>query len=188
MAALLRSPSFIAVLANTVLLLAAAGVLFYTRVLFHRPPITEDAERERLEKLTTLPAPVMTPGLIYYEPFTANIAPNPQPLEAKTGDTSAAPAPVGKLHFVTLGFAFEVNDMAKKELVDEIRPRFQDQLLSLLGKKSFQELTTVQGRYVLREQMLSIINQLTAKSSGTPVAPEQGRIVTRAFFTQFVVQ
>jgi flagellar basal body-associated protein FliL len=53
----------------------------------------------------------------------------------------------------------------------------EDRLLTLVGRKGYTELTSVQGRYQLRSQLRDSANQM-AKDA----------LVTDVFFTDFVVQ
>jgi flagellar basal body-associated protein FliL len=72
-----------------------------------------------------------------------------------------------------------------------------DYLLSLLGRKAFADLTTVQGRYLLRSQISEIVNQLVngeMDEKDTPGKAPQHHVgggaplVTNVYFTQFIVQ
>ena len=91
----------------------------------------------------------------------------------------------GKLHYSTVGFALEIRDGSKKEVIETLRPIIMDKFISLLGRKGFKELTTVQGRYLLRTQLLESVNQIVAKASEE--AARDG-LVTNIYFTQFIVQ
>jgi flagellar basal body-associated protein FliL len=167
-------------LANTLAILAALGALVYTRLLYKRPAITESSERARLEaSRKTAPAPAMTPGLIPFDPLTANIEPVPPQLQGTPG--TAEGRIQGKLHYCTLGFSLEVRDIGRSEAIDRIKPVLIDRLLSMLGRKAYYELSTVQGRYLLRQQIVGLVNDLLAERKEAPLA-------TDVFFTQFVVQ
>lgn len=167
-------------LLNTVVVLAALGILAYTRVLYKRPAITEGGERERLAAESTKPAPITsaTPGVIPFEAVTINI--QPAPGNPKSEDTVRQIQ--GKLHYATLAFSLEVRDIGQKEQIDQIKPILMDRILTMMGKKPFHELTTVQGRYLVRSQILDMTNELLKKKPG------EASLVTEVFFTQFVVQ
>jgi flagellar basal body-associated protein FliL len=172
-----KTPLILA-LVNTLAVMGALGFLIYTKVLFKRPSITETGERERLAELKAKPPAATAPGLISFDATTVNIQPTQvSPTEA-SGDSTRM-----KLHYVTFEFSLEVNDLSRKEEVEELRPRIMDRLLSMMGRKTFAELTTVQGRYLLRSQIGEIVNALTSSEDGSS-AP----LVTNVFFKQFIVQ
>jgi flagellar basal body-associated protein FliL len=52
-----------------------------------------------------------------------------------------------------------------------------------MGRKTYTELNTVQGRYVLRSQLLDLANQLIAAESDDGTGS-----VTQVFFNTFMVQ
>jgi flagellar basal body-associated protein FliL len=166
--------------------LAALGTLVYTQVLYQKAPITETAERERLAKLRASPLPAAVPGVMMFDPMTVNIRANPG--APRPADGSAEQLH-GKLHYVTMGFALELRDDRMKEKLEELRPILLDGILSLVGRKAFNELANVQGRYLLRTQILDLVND-AAKRAATETRP--GRApdapVTNVYFTQFVVQ
>ena len=115
-----------------------------------------------------------------FEPLTVNIASSP--VEPKPADGTAKQIQ-GKLHYVNVGFALELRDSRQKDSLENLRPILQDKILSMLGRKQFQELTTVQGRYVLRTQIMELTNELAKKALAT-----QDAVVTNVYFTQFLAQ
>jgi flagellar basal body-associated protein FliL len=124
-----------------------------------------------------------------FDPTTINIASSPEAPKPADGTQTQLG---GKLHYATVGFALEIEDADKKADVETIRPQITDHFLTLMGKKQFHELTSVQGRYILKSQVLEIANQLWAKrqSAGgnTPDAPAGDPLFTNLYFTQFIVQ
>ena len=166
-------------LLNVVGAMAVIGSLVYTRILYKRPQITEELEREVVATkfAKAKHADNSLKALIKVEAFTANI---------KTGDgpiqSPGAPAAIGKMHYVNMAFSLEVRDGFQAE-VDSIRAPFMDKLLHILGKMTVEELTTVQGRYILRTQIVDLVNQLLnkGKKDAEPVA-------TNVYFSQFLVQ
>lgn len=189
----LKLPGFPIILGllNTLAILGAVGMLAYTKLVYKRPPITEDGERERLAKKARNPEPAFKPTHVLFEPFTVNIESNPPQPRSIDG----SPAQIGgKLHYATLGYTIEILDDSRKAEIESKRPFIMDRVIALLGRKSFQELTTVQGRYLLRNQILDIANELTASSAGaesnrsSSLSGRKPALVTNVFFTQFVVQ
>ena len=171
-----KGPLILALL-NTAVILGALGFLAYSRLIFKRPQITEDEERARIAaKAKASTATINNPGVITFEQMTINLQPAPsQPKADENGKLQ------GKPHFCTLAFGLEIRDIGQKERVEEIRPILIDRLLTLLGKKAFHELTTVQGRYLLRQQIIEMTNELLPNKKGSPLA-------TDVYFTMFVVQ
>lgn len=169
-------------LVNTVFVLAAVGMLVYTKLLYKRPQITEETERARLEALKAKPKAPVVPGQVAFEPVTINIAANPNEPKAADGTTRQIQ---GKLHYAQIGMVLEIADVARKDDVEELRQKIMDQLLSLVGRKQFHELSSVQGRYLLRGEIADMVNDLVAKGNA-----EAGRssLVTQVYFTQFLVQ
>ena len=182
-------------LINTVAVLAAVGALVYTRVLFKRPPITEASERARIEAMKAAKPPkVMTPGEVVFDQTTVNIASSPEaPKPAETaGPGSSAPAQLGgKLHYATVSFTLEIRDADAKADIEALKPLITDQFLTLMGKKQFHELTSVQGRYVLKTQIIELANELWTKrqnkDGNIPTTPAEP-LVTELYFSQFIVQ
>jgi hypothetical protein len=156
------------------------GLAVYTKVIYKRPVITESSERERLSALHASPTPPPKPGLITFEPVTINIQSVPH--APKPADSQARQIE-GKLHYLTVGFALEIKNMSMKDQVENLRPVIMDQLLAIVGRKAFNELTTVQGRYVLRAQILETVNRIITKEPAT-----KNPVVTNVFFNQFIVQ
>lgn len=173
------SVGLILALLNTLTILGAFGTFVYTRVLFKRPPITEEQERARLAKEAEKARAAAMPGTLAFAPVTVNIKPSLSGLEP--------PGPQGlgqgKLHYATVTMTFELRDIRRKELLEELKPILMDKFFSIMGRKSYAELTSVQGRYVLRTQLIDQANQLLAAETKDPNA-----MVTNLFFTTFMVQ
>lgn len=176
---LLTGPLILA-LVNCIAVLAVTGLLVYTRFIFKRPPITETGEREKLAKVYEKPTLPPTPGLIQIEPFTVNIQPSPP--QPKSADSTPRQIQ-GKLHYATVGFSLELRDLKSQELVEKIQPAFMDHVLSIIGRKAFHELTTVQGRYILRNQLIAVANRLVLGNTPQTLPP-----VLHLYFTHFIVQ
>lgn len=149
-------------------------MLIYTRMIFKRPPITETAERTRIAARQKQPAAPAKSGVVQFEPFTVNIKSVPvHPLPSESNGSQIK----GKTHFATVGIALELRDGDKKFKIDDAKPILMDKLLSHFGTKNFNEITTVQGRYLLRNDILDLVNEVV-----------KDPLVTNVFFTQFIVQ
>ncbi len=162
----------------------ALGLLVYTKIIHKRPPITEASERARLAAKLQQHTPSTQTGTVVFESVTVNIRSTPN--EPKPADGTSNQIK-GKLHYATVGFALEIRDEAKKEKIESIRAMIMDQLLGVLGRKSFNDLTSVQGRYLLRNQILETANQLIAKNDKNQKS-NIDPLVTNVFFTNFIVQ
>jgi flagellar basal body-associated protein FliL len=164
---------------NSVALLAALGLLAYTKILYKKPPITEESERERLNALHAKTNQPTIPALMNFEPITVNIKSVP--------DSSSNHDPShyvdGKLHYVTLAFTLEIRN--QKDFITSVTPQILDKLILLLGKKYFNELTTVQGRYILHSQFLEQVNKLVTPLVSPPTKED---LITQLYFTHFLVQ
>ena len=170
-------------LVNTLAIAGVLGMVAYTRVLYKRPAITEQGERDRLDTVHASPAQHDAPGLVEFKTITVNIESSP----AIPRPADGTPEQIqGKLHYATLGFALEVRDAHQIERVEEIKPLVMDKVLAMLGRKAFHELTTVQGRYVLRTQIIEVANELI--DHARPEHAQHDALVTNVFFTSFIVQ
>ncbi len=165
-------------LVNTLTVVAALGLILYTKVLYKRPAITESLERENLEKKHTKKQ--VAPGHLQFEPITVNIQSSPSQPKTAEGTPNQIH---GKLHYANVGFSLAVKDAQFIEQMERVRPFILDKVLSFLGRKTFQELSTVQGRYILRSQILEASNQIVSRELQTP-----SLLITQVYFTQFTVQ
>jgi flagellar basal body-associated protein FliL len=170
---------------NTVCILAALGLLFYTKLVHKKTPITEASERARLVARLQLKTPQLQSTSVLFESVTVNIRSNPNEPKPAPGTSNQIK---GKLHYATVGFALEIRDEAKKDRIEGVRPVLMDTVLGILGRKGFSELTTVQGRYLLRNQILDTANNLIAKNDEKQKAKRPDPLVTNVFFTNFIVQ
>jgi flagellar basal body-associated protein FliL len=167
-------------LVNTLIIVAALGVLAYTKLIYKRPVYTETGERQKLAEAKTKIRPGAKSGLVPFEQMTVNIR-----------GTPATPKPAndplrqiqGKLHYATMAFSVQIDDMDRKDEIDDIRALLIDRILSLMGQKTFSELNSVQGRYVVRSQILDGVNELLSKQGKNHEV-----LATNLFFTQFLVQ
>ena len=169
-------------LLNLLILGAAAGYLYYIKIVYKRPVITEESEKIRLaEALTKAPTPE-TPSLINFAPVTLNILPTGGKAKATTAN---GPVAEGKLHYATVGFAVKIRDKNKQATIEELKPFILDKLVSVIGKKSFHELTTVQGRYILASDLVTAINKIVTEHA---VTPPESELVSDVYFNEFIVQ
>jgi flagellar basal body-associated protein FliL len=151
---------------NTVVIAAVLGLFVYTKIIFKRPPITESKERARLlankNKAAKPPAKSM---IITLDPVSANLDPYT--------DTDGKQ----KVHYVSLTIAVEIRDEKEESKFDTAKPVVLDRVIQNLGKKKFEDLNQVQGRYVFRSQIIDAANDYL----GAP-------IVTEIYFSDFLLQ
>ncbi len=157
-------------LVNTLAVLGALGVFVYTQFIFKKPKFTEDGERERLANAAASPLPKPVIGTVKFEPMTLNI---------KSSGNENDP----KMHFLKLTFSLELQDMSAAGALESIKPVILDRLLGMLGRKPYQELNTVQGRFVLRTEIMDMANALLIKEVG-----RKDTLVTNVYFDEFIVQ
>ena len=173
--------SLIISLLNTIAVIATLGLLVYSKILYKKPKITEESEKKHLAVVYASPKPPPVPAWLKFESITVNIAPTPA--DAPENKDNAPER--SNLHYVTTGFSLQIADQSKTDYIESARPFIVDQIITLLGRKKAQELSTVQGRYILKSQLLEILNkkiaELTHDKSNTPV-------VTNLYFDQFIVQ
>lgn len=161
-----KPPLIAILLAVNTLAAAGAVAMLFQKMNYKRPPITEAAESEKLRKKLEKPKPVGPPGSLAFQPVTINLAAS----EAGSGGDN-------KVHYATLAFAISTVDAGAASKLETIRPLLQDKMISMVGKRDYQDLTSVQGRYLLRTQLRELANQLAKEA-----------LVTDVYFTEFVVQ
>ncbi len=167
-------------LLQTVVAAGVTGLAAYVFLIYKRPAITEQGEREKVAALRASPRPPPAPGYMNFEPITVNITPvpaTPRPAEGTAQQIQ------GKLHYATVAFTLEIRDTSRQEELEKLRPIIVDNLLAMVGKRTFNELVTVQGRYVLRTQIQDTTNRLLVATR-----PGSKPLVTNVFFTEFTVQ
>jgi len=155
------------VLIHTVILCATGFFLGYTKFFYKRTLITESAERKRLaeqeEEMEEL-----EPQVLVFPSMTLNTA-SYQRVRGKE-----------KFHYVTLSFSLEL-EAEEGSHFDHLKSAFLDQVTAMIGKKESHELSSFQGRYLLRSALIAFANQwLSASHSST--------VVKNLYFTEFLVK
>lgn len=183
-AELAKGPKFnlpILPIVNIIAILGTAGFAYYSKISYKRPAILEEKERERISSENSTPKVAGAHAEVKFGPIMANISSYPEKPRPADGTQEQLE---GKLHYVTLSFSMEIRDESLLETIESIRPIFLDRLNRIVGKKSFQDLTSVQGRYLLQSDLIDAANQLAAPSEGA----SHEAVVTNIYFTQFLVQ
>jgi flagellar basal body-associated protein FliL len=151
---------------NTVAIAAVLGLFVYTKLVYKHPAITETQERAKLEQTRQAPSHENARKVtVQLDPITANLDP--------FTDTDGKQ----KVHYVSLTLAVEIRDEAEIEKFNAAKPVMLDKVLFHLGKKKFEDLNQVQGRYVFRSQIIDSANEYL----GAP-------IVTEVYFMDFLLQ
>ena len=154
-------------LVNTVVIAGVLGLFVYTKMVYKRPSITESQERQRLAKTQHKAEVVksLKKGLVPLSPITANL----DPYTDANGKQ--------KMHYIALSLTVEIRDEKEIKKFEEIKPIIHDQILQQLGKKKFEDLNQVQGRYLFRSSIIDATN-----------AYLKDQIVTEVYFTDFLLQ
>ena len=185
-------------LVNTVLILSAMGLLYFTKMVFKRPAITENAERSRLAAIHATSTPPTAPMMVLFDPITVNI----EAVPGKPLPDDGTPRQIqGKMHYCSFGFSLEIRDSRRQTEIEELRPILIDKILNILGHKKFQELNSVQGRYLLKTDIMNFANDYlnnhqikkelpkTIKAGEEGLEPEKKDIlITDLYFNEFIVQ
>jgi flagellar protein FliL len=79
--------------------------------------------------------------------------------------------------YLKVTLALEVGDEQSKLKVDKHKTQLRDTIILLLSSQGFQEVSTVEGKLGLKQEILSRVNQILG--AGT---------ASRIYFTEFVVQ
>lgn len=154
------NPQLLLILGNTVMVLAALGATAYTKLLYKKPTITEPIELEKKqEELKKAPDPNERP-LISFDQLSVNIA-----------MTS------GKAHYATLAFAIEGRDDEAAAVIKAKKDMITDKVIGALAKRQMTELSTIQGRLLLKSELIRTFNEMTAPG-----------MVTDMYFSAFVLQ
>jgi flagellar basal body-associated protein FliL len=82
-----------------------------------------------------------------------------------------------KTHIVSMNLALEIVNEKAREKVDSSKPAILDRIIQNLGKRKFEELNQVQGRYVFKSQVIDDANEYLK-------AP----VVVEVFMTDFLLQ
>ncbi len=79
--------------------------------------------------------------------------------------------------YLKVGIILEIGGQKQGSAIEKFKPQIRDTILLLLSSKSFGEISTMEGKLGLKQELLSRINQILGEV-----------IVSRIYFTEFVVQ
>jgi len=83
----------------------------------------------------------------------------------------------GGKRYLRVTMALELDDQESVATVESRLPQIQDAVLMILPTKTYEDVSTTDGKIALRKQIMEKINSLMTKGS-----------VTNIYFTEFVVQ
>ncbi|MEK7692538.1 MAG: flagellar basal body-associated FliL family protein [Bdellovibrionota bacterium] len=189
-----RNISGIAIAAgvNLVIVLAVLGFMVYSKLIYKRPIITEPKERARVIELSEEVAKSGPTQVLDLPPVTVNIVSRDASSSDHGTDVAVlaggdgaepraklgSPSPLkGRIHYALVGTSLEYNDPTQEKKLKELIPVISDKISTLIAKKSYSELTNVQGRFILRQQVIDTLNRLL----GT-------KLIVNVYFPQFLVQ
>jgi flagellar FliL protein len=79
--------------------------------------------------------------------------------------------------YLKLTIGVELNSLASKKQLENLKPRVRNSMIILLSSKSYTEIGSIQGKYKLRDEIVDRINHILG-----------GEKVETVYFTEFVVQ
>jgi len=141
---------------NTVAIAAVLGVFVYTKIVFKHPAITEEKERAKLSAHATQIESDGKHFMVPVDPITVNL----DPFTGADGKQ--------KVHYATVSLTFELRSEKDSGRFDTVKPVVMDRVIQNLGKKKFEDLNQVQGRYLLRSQIVDAANEYL----GEPIVAE----------------
>jgi flagellar basal body-associated protein FliL len=150
---------------NTVAIAAVLGLFVYSKMVFKRPEITEDKERAKLEKSAGQSASNEKHFMVSLDPITVNL----DPFKGEDGKE--------KVHYATLTLAVELRSEEDSAKFLAAKPVVLDRVIANLGKKKFEDMNQVQGRYLFRSQVIDAANEYLG-----------AQIVTEVYFSDFMLQ
>ena len=152
---------------NTVAIAVVLGLFVYTKIIFKHPAITEVKERAKLTENATKLDPALggKKMIIQLDPLSVNL------------DTYKGADGKEVVHAAAITLSVEIRDEADAEKFNAAKPVVMDRIIQNLGKKTFDDLNQVQGRYLFRSQVIDAVNEYL----GSP-------IVTEIYFGDFLLQ
>ena len=79
--------------------------------------------------------------------------------------------------YLKVGIILEIGNQEQGMMIEKYKPQLRDTILILLSSKSFKEISTMEGKLELKQELLLRVNQILSEA-----------IVRRIYFMEFVVQ
>jgi flagellar protein FliL len=147
-----------------VVLGAAGGAAFYFTGGSDSPAAATDPDAPQAEEAKAKAGPEQPPLFVVVEPFTVNLQ------HEGSGD-----------QFLQISFSLQLSDRKQEELFKLYQPQARSRLLLLLSGKKASEISSVEGKKKLAEE---IVEQMKI-----PFSPQSAPLdIKDVFFTSFVIQ
>lgn len=144
------------------LLVGGGSAWFFMQKSAHAEQDTEEAaEAPKAKKKPKKGEPALPPVFVALDPFTVNLQPNRQFLQAT--------------------FNLQVATAEEAATLKNYLPQIRSRLLLMLSGKTAEEISTIEGKNQLTKEILDLVNEPLA--SGMPSLD-----VANVFITSFVIQ
>ncbi len=147
---------------NILAMLGVGGYFYYTQYMYKSPRLIEAEERQKIKAEEEQKRVTAQSGFVEFEPMTINLLPHPE-TKAKS--------------VAQIKFSIEIRDSRDASLVEPYRSVIKDRLIQRLGKMTIDDVAHVQGRFVLRSDIVDALNELLGND-----------FAIGAYFTEFSVQ
>lgn len=142
------SKKLIIIIAAAVIVLLAGGFFAYTMLLGGKDKGKDAAKEEKKDVKT---------ALIAIDPFVLNLAEQGR--------------------FLKVTMQLELSDATHQPIINDKIPQLRDAIITLLSSKSVESVSSPEGKFQLKDELLLRVNQVTGKDSFKNI-----------FFTEFVMQ
>ena len=153
-----KSPLLLIIAGVLAVLLIGGGVTAFLLLNREKPSTAEGGPGPENPPVSSRSSDLVGP-MVDIEPFIVNIL-----------------DPDGT-RYLKAAITIEVLDEKKSAAVKQRMPQVRDAILLLMGNKTFNELSDLQGKLQLRSELLDRLNEILGKDS-----------VQKIYFTDFVVQ
>lgn len=134
---------FLLVVANATLMVLALVAVVYVKLLYHPPSLRETTELTKDAASIAKPQQPSPDIIVSFPEMTVNIA-----------TTS------GKAHYATVAISLKCLDQRAATLARAQKAILLDRVVFALGKREITELNTVQGRMLLKTELLRDFNDI----------------------------
>lgn len=161
------------ILLNTLAIGVLLSLVIYTQIIYHKPIPREYIEKAKVQaelekELERRKA---------FKPVFVDLDPLQTPIAPQRGTSGA---PIQKIAKFKL--SLELVDGSYRDAFNLKKTRILDSIQRELGVWQEETLISTQGRFILREKIVGLANEILRTK------PEEPNIVTRALFTDFLVQ
>jgi len=129
---------------NLVFMFGGLATIYNLKVVYKRPPITEDTESKNLNFDREIRD--SNPVMFSLEPFTINLDGSPHKLVRTT-------------------IQLEMLSEEGYEEAVNLTPVARDQIVKIINSKKYEDIDTIQGKLFLKDQILTALNGILHKGS-----------------------